>query len=284
MDSALSQVLKSPTIVLTVGTPEVHEEIYFVHESVLTRSSHYFKHLLNSKFAENSKKEVTLSTVVDTPEACELFLEFAYNGRFEPPTTSNALLCYGKAYLFAEKIQATAFKHYIYERAKAEAEQKFQELDFLFKTIRPTDALSQRRVELLETWSSLIEMIYDGTYDSKDELLKAEPLPDPSVSFKGHMQNMKSWLDTTNLDTFRRLLSQISAKYPLVIACSPQILRLVRCIPEFAADILNHQLNSAIDEIQKAQDIAAGNVSTTARKRSMFHTHNGVVWSISDEY
>ncbi|KAK6358158.1 hypothetical protein TWF730_007511 [Orbilia blumenaviensis] len=275
MDSALSQVLKSPTIALKVGSPDTQEEVYHVHESVLIRSSHYFKQLLNSKFAENSNKEVVLSTPVDTPEACELFLEFAYNGKCEPQTTPNALLCYGKAYLFGEKIQATEFKAYIYEQAKTEAEQKFKELDFSFKCLKPADTLSEPRVELLETWGLLIEMIYQGTYDNKDELLSAEAPSDATVTLKGHMENMKSWLDITKLDLFRGLLSQICAQYPLVIACSPHILRLARCIPEFAADILNQQLKLTLEEVEKAQVLAVQHLSAMARKKALYRRVEG---------
>ncbi|KAK6518143.1 hypothetical protein TWF506_005304 [Arthrobotrys conoides] len=268
MDFALSEVLKSPTVALRVGPPESSEvATYHVHESVLIRSSHYFKQVLNSTFSENVKKEITLSSPVDTAQACELFFDFAYKGKCEPSKSSSPLLCYGEAYLFGEKIQAIEFKDYIYTQAKAEADQKFRDLDFLFKTIKPTDTLSQARAELLETWGSLIEMIYGGTYDNKEEILEVATPSDATTPFKDHLDNVKSWLETSKLDSFRGLLSQTSAQYPLVIAGSPRILKLARCIPEFAADILNYQLKSSVEEIEQAQVFALPHLYAVTRKK-----------------
>ncbi|RVD85514.1 uncharacterized protein DFL_003835 [Arthrobotrys flagrans] len=268
MDSTLSQVLKTPTIALKVGSPDVNNvETYHVHESVLIRSSHYFKQVLNSTFSENTKKEIALSSSVDTPQACELFLEFAYTGKCKPPKTSNSLLRYGEAYLFGEKIQAIEFKEYIHTQARAEAEQSFKDLDFLFKTTKPTDPLSQPRAELLETWGSLIEMIYGGTYDNKEEILEAAAPSDADTPFKDHFDNVKSWLETSKLDLFRALLSQICAQYPLVLASSPRMLKLSRCIPEFAADILNHQLKSSLEEIEQAHIFAVPHLYAVTRKK-----------------
>ncbi|KAK6501426.1 hypothetical protein TWF481_009264 [Arthrobotrys musiformis] len=270
-----NRIVKSPTVALKVGSLEFQAgeigeqfETYHVHESVLIRSSHYFKQVLNSKFQEGIKREISLSSPVDTPKACELFLEFAYYGKCLPlQTASNPLLLYGEAYLFAEKIQATEFKDYIYQRARAEAEQSFRDLDFLFKTVKPTDLLSQARVELLETWASLIEMIYEGTYDNKDEILKAATPSDAETLFKDHLNNMKSWLEPSKIDLFRGLLSQISAQYPLVIACSPRIQKLIRCTPDFAADMFNHQLRPAVEEIEQAQIFAVPHLYSVTRKK-----------------
>ncbi|KAF3105076.1 hypothetical protein TWF569_000542 [Orbilia oligospora] len=264
----LSEVLKSPTIALKVG-PLDSEDVatYHVHESVLIKSSHYFKQVLNSKFSETVKREIALSSPVDTPQACELFFDFAYKGKCEPKT-SNPLLSYGEAYLFGEKIQAIGFKEYIYTQARAEADQKFRDLDFLFNSIKPTDAFSKPRAELLDTWGLLIEMIYEDTYDNKEEVLSAATPSDAGTPFKDHLDNVKSWLETSKLDSFRGLLSQISAQYPLVIASNPRIVKLIRSIPGFAADILNYQLKSAVEEVEQKHVFALPHLYAVTRKKS----------------
>ncbi|KAK6348084.1 hypothetical protein TWF718_005900 [Orbilia javanica] len=266
----LSEILQSPTIALVVGStekPGVQPVTYHVHEAVLIQSSDYFKQLLNSNFSENVKKGVQLDSAVDTPQACQLFLDFAYHGRCDPPKTPNALLSYGEAYLFGEKILATEFKKYVYEQAREEAERSFRDLDFSFKTIKTMDPLSKGRVELLETWGLLVEKIYTGTYDYKDRYIDEAAPSDASTPFKEHLESMKHLLETDGVDMFRGLLSQFCAQYPLIIASSPRMMRLHRTTPEFAADIYDHQMKITLQELEEAQIYAAPHhYAVTSRK------------------